>query len=106
MDDKYVFANIKLPMKIINNGTKYELFNNRMIIEFEKCDCLPEPTSYENQELISKIFSVHKEEEKQPVPEEVIKIFKEDLELKTPKKRQNISFKKRTNKGQYTRRNY
>ena len=150
MDDKYVFANIKLPMKIINNGTKYELFNNRMIIEFEKCDCLPEPTSYENQELISKIFSLHpqsnssdnaiendntiinddngenvennntvdnsynndteSETEKNitidlPI-DDIIKITKNELQYKTPRKRQNISFKKRTSKGQYTRRNY
>ena len=38
--------------------------------------------------------------------DDIIKITKNELQYKTPRKRQNISFKKRTSKGQYTRRNY
>ena len=74
MSKKYIYANIRLPIEMSTNGSFYEVFSDRMTIDFELCKTLPEPTSYENKELIAKIFAIHQpgedEPEQEPVPEE------------------------------------
>jgi hypothetical protein len=63
MRKKYIYANIRLPIEMSTNGSFYEVFSDRMTIDFELCKTLPEPTSYENKELIAKIFAIHHDEE-------------------------------------------
>lgn len=103
MSKKYIYANIRLPIEIFEQGQQYEILNKHMLIDFEMCDELPEPTSYEHQELIAKIFSIHKSED--PLPEEIMKVVREDYNSKTPKKRQNISFKHKRKRMKQTRKN-
>ena len=108
MEHKYVYANIRLPIELSHDGSFEEIFSDRMTIDFELCDKLPDICDYDKQKLIGKLFSLHSESPNEtalPI-EEIIKITKHDLKQKTPRKRQNISFKKRENKGQYTRRVY
>ena len=62
MDKKYIFANIRLPIELAEDGSLHEIYNDRMIIDFELCSELPEPTSYDNQELIAKILTIHKKD--------------------------------------------
>ena len=101
-EKRYVYANIKLPIELINDS--YELHSDLMTVEFEKCEKLPDPIPCNNQELLQKIFSLHPSNE---VQEEIMKIFSKDFEKSKPKNRQNTSFKKTKNKGrQYTRRTY
>ena len=147
---KYVYANVKIPIEISDDGSFQEIFSDRMVIDFELCEALPDVCGYDTNNLINKIFSLHpqsnssdnaiendntiindyngenvennntvdnsynndteSETEKNitidlPI-DDIIKITKNELQYKTPRKRQNISFKKRTSKGQYTRRNY
>ena len=63
MSKKYIYANIRLPIEMSANGSFYEVFSDRMTIDFELCKILPEPTSYENKELIAKIFAIQQEDE-------------------------------------------
>lgn len=168
---KYVYANVKIPIEISDDGSFQEIFSDRMVIDFELCETLPDVCGYDTNNLINKIFSLHPqpnssdnaiendntvingdnddnsdngdngdngdndntvinddniendntvdnsynnepdcETEKNitidlPI-DDIIKITKNELQYKTPRKRQNISFKKRSSKGQYTRRNY
>ena len=70
MRKKYIYANIRLPIEMSDNGSFYEVFSDRMTIDFEGCKTLPDPTSYENKELIAKIFAIQHEEEEEKVVEE------------------------------------
>lgn len=98
MEKKYIYANIRLPIEISDNGSFYEIHSDRMIIDFELCETLPEPTTYENQEMIAKIFAIHrtgKEPESEPA---VMKILKREMKNKCVKTRQNLSFRSRENR--------
>jgi hypothetical protein len=108
MEHKYVYANIRLPIELSEDGSFEEIFSNRMTIDFELCEQLPDVCDYDKQKLIGKIFSLHTKISRETVSpiENDIKITTHDLKKRTPRKRQNISFKKRENKGQYTRRVY
>ena len=102
-EKKYVYANIRMPIEIVDNS--YELLTEYMHIEFEKCDELPEKSTAENVDLIAKIFSFHNDADN--VKEEVMRILKTDHENKTEKTRQNSSFRKKTKKiRDFTRRKY
>lgn len=133
---KYVYANIRIPIKI-QPDQSFELINDRMQIEFEKCDQLPDPIEGNHRGLLAKLLSASnmsnvenatvdpENEETIPPQEETIppqdvvlnstqdnitqdmmKVFASDYDKKTPKQRQNSSFKKRRACNQYTRRNY
>lgn len=158
---KYVYANVKIPIEISDDGSFQEIFSDRMVIDFDLCEALPDVCGYDTNNLINKIFSLHPQPNSSdnaiendntvinddngdndntvinddngendntvdnsynneadceckteknitidlPI-DDIIKITKNELQYKTPRKRQNISFKKRTSKGQYTRRNY
>ena len=116
-----------------SNGSFYEVFSDRMTIDFELCKTLPEPTSYENKELIAKIFAIHQPGEDEPVqepeqepepqkeeepeqeepeqkqeqeqkPDEDMNIFKKEF-----KHKMNMSFRRRAktkNPNKFTRRTY
>ena len=55
---RYIYANLRIPVELNEDGSLLEIYHDRMTIEFEACRKLPEPTSYENQELIAKIFAI------------------------------------------------
>ena len=115
MSKKYIYANIRLPIEMSANGSFYEVFSDRMTIDFELCKTLPEPTSYENKELIAKIFAIQHEEEvekeaeeeaeeevekeaeekEEAEEEEEMKILKREFRHKINKSRHNMSFRKR-----------
>jgi hypothetical protein len=109
MEKKYIYANIRLPIEISDEGSFYEIHSDRMIIDFELCETLPEQTSYENQEMIAKIFAIHgkteipekeeggEEQEKDPVYDTCLKILKKELKNRTVRTRQNLSFRSREN---------
>lgn len=116
MEKKYIYANIRLPIEITGKGSLYEIHSDRMTIDFELCETLPEQTSYENQEMIAKIFSIHQkketvndepgivtgeEQEQEKVPEPIydtcMKILKKELKNRTAKTRHNLSFRSREN---------
>lgn len=128
MSKKYIYANIRLPIEMSANGSFYEVFSDRMTIDFELCKTLPEPTSYENKELIAKIFAIHQPgedepeqepqkeeepelqvEEEEPAeqkqePDEDMNIFKKEF-----KHKMNMSFRRRAktkNPNKFTRRSY
>ena len=67
---KYIYANIRLPIEMSDNGSFYEVFSDRMTIDFESCKTLPQPTSYENKELIAKIFAIQQTDDEEEVEEE------------------------------------
>ena len=136
---KYVYANIRIPIKI-QPDQSFELINDRMQIEFEKCDQLPDPIEGNHRGLLAKLLSasnmsnvenatvdpendetIPPQEETIPlqdvvlttenstqdnITQDMMKVFASDYEKKTPKQRQNSSFKKRRACNQYTRRNY
>ena len=133
---KYVYANIRIPIKI-QPDQSFELINDRMQIEFEKCDQLPDPIEGNHRGLLDKLLSasnmsnvenatvdpendetIPPQEETIPpqdvvlnstqdnITQDMMKVFSSDYDKKTPKKRQNSSFKKRRACNQYTRRNY
>ncbi len=60
MDKKYIFANIRLPIELSDDGSLYEIYNDRIVIDFEICNALPEPTTSDNKELITKLFDINK----------------------------------------------
>ena len=102
MEKKYIYANIRLPIEFSDNGSFYEIHSDRMIIDFELCETLPEPTTYENQEMIAKIFAIHG---KTAEPEsgsgsepDVMKILKREMKNKTERTRHNLSFRSRENR--------
>lgn len=100
---KYVYANVKIPIELVDDY-EYDLRTEYMTIEFEPCEELPEIPPSNNADLIQKLFSMHNTPE---VQEEVMRVFAKDLENKTPKQRQNRSFRvKRRKIRDYTRRNY
>ena len=126
---KYVYANIRIPIKI-QPDQSFELISDCMQIEFEKCDQLPDPIEGNHRGLLDKLLSasnmsnvenatVDPENEETIPPQDVVlnstqdnitqdvmKVFASDYDKKTPKQRQNSSFKKRRACNQYTRRNY
>ena len=132
MRKKYIYANIRLPIEMSDNGSFYEVFSDRMTIDFEGCKTLPDPTSYENKELIAKIFAIQHEEEEEKVveeqeeeeqkeeeqeeeeqkekqEEEEMKILKREFKHKTNKSRYNMSFRRRlkvNNINKFTKRTY
>jgi hypothetical protein len=79
---KYIYANIRLPIEMSDNGSFYEVFSDRMTIDFESCKTLPPPTSYENKELIAKIFAIQQTDE----DEIEVKIDEEDEKKETDEK--------------------
>jgi hypothetical protein len=114
MSKKYIYANIRLPIELSANGSFSEVFTDRMTIDFELCKTLPEPTSYENKELIAKIIAIHQPEpdsvkneeptEQEQEPDEGMNIFKKEF-----KHKMNMSFRRRLktkNPNKFTRRTY
>ena len=75
---KYIYANIRLPIEMSDNGSFYEVFSDRMTIDFESCKTLPQPTSYENKELIAKIFAIQQTDDEEEVEEEAKEDEKEE----------------------------
>ena len=133
MSKKYIYANIRLPIEMSANGSFYEVFSDRMTIDFELCKKLPEPTSYENKELIAKIFAIQHEEEEvlkteeqvevaeeeaedevaedevEVVEKEEMKILKREFKHKINKSRHNMSFRRRfkaNSLNKFTKRTY
>jgi hypothetical protein len=52
-NDRYVIACIRIPMKIFENGKKYEMQKNLANIQFEDCNELPEKGNLEECNLSS-----------------------------------------------------
>lgn len=63
MDKKYIFANIRLPIELSEDGSLLEIYNDRMTVDFELCSSLPDLTSYDNKELIAQILGIHKKKD-------------------------------------------
>ena len=139
MNKRYIYANVRLPIEITEDGSFQEIYSDRMTIDFETCEQLPEAQDIKHEDALSKVLSlchtnteiieedekeVTKEEEEKEVTEanevnkedvittnplenlglEIANILRSDMQYKTPRKRQNISFKKKKPKREsYTR---
>ena len=116
----YVMAQIQLPIAITETGS-YELLAERIRIQFQPLvfEELPEIQSIENQALLHQMLSMvrstekdsenknlEKDSENKNAFEDVIKIYRNDYLNKTPKKRNNISFRNKYPSSKWTRRNY
>ena len=85
-----------------------------MEIEFEPCDGEPEQVHTDHQELMMALFSVNKNPDSASIDannsllQQVMRVTDKDYETKTPRARQNTSFKQyRKNKAnKYTRKQY
>lgn len=128
---KYVYANIRIPIKI-KSDYSFELLNNCMEIDFEQCDTVPESVDCDHQSLLTKLFSTsnvefktensnpnsngnpnvdekiadHLDNSNNTIIQEMMKVFASDYEKKTPKRRENSTFKKRRIGHQFTRKHY
>ena len=125
---KYVYANIRIPIKI-KSDYSFELLNNCMEIDFEQCDTVPESVNCDHQSLLTKLFSTsnvefntenpnvdekiadhldnsNNNQNNNTIIQEMMKVFASDYEKKTPKRRENSTFKKRRIGHQFTRKHY
>lgn len=125
---KYVYANIRIPIKI-KSDYSFELLNNCMEIDFEQCDTVPESVDCDHQSLLTKLFSTsnvefntenpnvdekiadhldnsNNNQNNNTIIQEMMKVFASDYEKKTPKRRENSTFKKRRIGHQFTRKHY
>ena len=125
---KYVYANIRIPIEI-KSDYSFELLNKCMEIDFEQCNTVPESVDCDHQSLLTKLFSTSNVEFNTENPnvdekiadhldnssnnqnnntiiQEMMKVFASDYEKKTPKRRENSTFKKRRIGHQFTRKHY
>jgi len=60
-EKKYAMAIIKIPIEIFDEDQSHEIMNDRITIDIEPCLNLPEPNNLDNVDLLSQLFSGHKD---------------------------------------------
>jgi len=53
---KLLFANIKIPIQVFDDGS-FHSFENNIDIEFTNCDSLPEPSNNDNSYFMSRLMN-------------------------------------------------
>jgi hypothetical protein len=53
---KLLFANIKIPIQVFDDGS-FHSFENNIDIEFTNCDSLPEPNNNDNSYFMSRLMN-------------------------------------------------
>ena len=109
----YVYANIRVPIKISSTDIIH-VMSESMEIEFEPCDGEPEQVNTDHRDLMMALFSVNKNpdsvstNENNSLLQEIMRVTDKDYETKTPRSRQNTSFKqyRKYKANKYTRKQY
>jgi hypothetical protein len=104
MATNYAMATIRLPIELFENG-QYEIYSDRVSIQIEPCDVLPEKSEYKNEDLLEKIFSMSKNGGKPDESFEELVVYSKSIR-RTPKRRQNLTFALRPKSHNYTKHNY
>lgn len=95
MTSKYVYANIRVPIKVSEDLSVFDILNEHMTIDFEACSALESPP---DSNLINKLMSLG----------DLIGITKnllpddETIYSKNVRKRENLTFRKMPSKPKTT----
>lgn len=125
---QYAIANIRIPLQIV--GDNYELLNDRIHIDFEKCTHLPdiqenvdnvseqikllftnhqtpsEMTIHESSDEVSENESVSEEEVKENDDDDGNKKYILHVKPSIPRNRLNITFKRKQSNNNITQKKY
>ena len=75
---KLLFANIKIPIQVFDDGS-FHSFENNIDIEFTNCDSLPEPNNNDNSYFMSRLMNFTGQ--KKQDPGEIISVENHEPEL-------------------------